>query len=441
MLSLVAAVRCLTAASDPVSYPGHSNVKGGTASWTSAVININSAMKILFPYMSRWRTANRSRYHQLLTHLCRRGHEVMILTAPPMALSDISSRDIEESRELPVGMEVSELFAPLMLRRFWEQDIPRTKLLKKGLISISSIPQLQRIIRAEKIDLLFLYNLPQILLMEVADCRVHFDLADDLVAMMEGEDRLLFRAGGRHAASAVQRRLVRKADTITVASGVLAAQIDRPLLLLPNGADITELDMIANVETAADGVAQGRSTPLIGFVGALEYWVNLELIVEVAARLPACEFQIVGGGRRLDELRYLVSTRGLRNVRLTGPKAYHEAMREVARMDVCLLPFEHGAVSDGSCPLKLFEYAALRRPVVSTTTTEVRRIGSEWVWFADTAEQFAAAINRALSDHGEVARRVGLGRQLVEKAYNWPLLAARFEDYLTGALAAGSVIV
>lgn len=393
-------------------------------------------MKILFPYMSRWRTANRSRYHQLLTHLCRRGHEVMILTAPPMALSDISSRDIEEVRELPMGMELSELFAPTLLRRFWEQDIPRTKLLKKGLISISSIPQLQRIIRTEKIDLLFLYNLPQLLLMEVADCHVHFDLADDLVAMMEGEDRLIFRGGGRHAASAVQRRLVRKADTVTVASGVLAAQIDRPLLLLPNGADIAELDQIAATGSEGDSDAPGRSIPLVGFVGALEYWVDLDLIVEVAARLPACEFLIVGGGRRLDELRSLVGRRGLSNVRLTGPKAYREAMREVAGMDVCLLPFEHGAVADGSCPLKLFEYAALRRPVVSTSTTEVRRIGSEWVWFADTAEQFAAAITSALSDRGEVARRVGLGRKLVENTYNWPLLTARFEEYLAGLLTA-----
>lgn len=390
-----------------------------------------SAMKILFPYMSRWRSANRSRYHQLLTHLCLRGHQVLILTAPPMALSDISSRDIDDQRELPRGMQISELFAPSLLRRFWDLDIPRTKLVKKGLISISSIPQLRGIIRREAIDLLFLYNLPQILLMEMAECPVHFDLADDLVAMMEGEDRLLFRCGGRAAAEAVQRRLLTKAGTVTVASSVLAAQIERPVLLLPNGADLHELDQIAVSRDASPIDEPGRSRPLIGFVGALEYWVDLTLLVEVAARLTACDFLIVGGGRRLSELRSMVERRGLGNFRLTGPKAYSEAMREVSRMDLCLLPFERIPVSDGSCPLKLFEYAALRRPVVSTTTTEVRQIGDGWVGFADTPDQFAEAVTSLLSNPREVIRRTELGRKLVEERYNWPRLAASLDACLT----------
>ena len=113
-----------------------------------------------------------------------------------MALADISARDINEDRQLPAGMVISELFAPAPLRAFWQLDIPRAKLLKKGLIAVSSIGQIRRTIQREGVDLLFLYNLPQVLLMELADCPVHFDLADDLVAMMEGEDRQLFRLGG-----------------------------------------------------------------------------------------------------------------------------------------------------------------------------------------------------------------------------------------------------
>lgn len=386
--------------------------------------------------MSRWRTANRSRYHQLLTHLCRRGHQVLILTAPQMALSDISSRDIEDTRPLPAGMVISELFAPRLLRQFWDQDIPRTKLLKKGLLSISSVPQLRRVIKDEKIDLLFLYNLPQLLLLEMADCQVHFDLADDLVAMMEGEDRLVFRYGGGLAASAVQRRLLKRADTVTVASSVLADQIDRQVMLLPNGADLLELDQVASDEWQTRSQERSDRRPLVGFVGALEYWVNLSLIVDVASLLQECDFLIVGGGRRLGELEKLVERKGIRNIRLTGPKAYQQAMREVARMDVCLLPFEQSPVSDGSCPLKLFEYAALRRPVVSTTTTEVRRLGMDWVQFGDTADQFAFEIREALTNSVGSSQRVTRGRALVETTYNWPCLAAQFEAYLSSKIRA-----
>ena len=51
-------------------------------------------MKILFPYLARWHSANRSRYHQLLTRLCHLGHQVYVLTAPPMGINDISATDI-----------------------------------------------------------------------------------------------------------------------------------------------------------------------------------------------------------------------------------------------------------------------------------------------------------------------------------------------------------
>lgn len=389
-------------------------------------------MKILFPYMSRWRSANRSRYHQLMTHLCRLGHQVLILTAPPMALSDISSRDIAEERKLPAGMVISELFAPSLLRQFWQMDIPRTKLIKKGLISISSIPQLRQVIRREGIDLLFLYNLPQILLMEVAGCPVHFDLADDLVAMMEGEDRQLFRYGGRLAAELVQDRMIKKARTVTVASSVLAEQIDRPVLMLPNGAALDELD---GLRTAPSLSSRRTARPVVGFVGALEYWVDLDLLVEVADRCRGCDFLVVGGGRRLEELRAMTVRHGLHNFTLTGPKAYREAMLEVRRMDICLLPFTRSAVSDGSCPLKLFEYAALEKPIISTRTTEVGRIGDGWIFFADQASEFASSIEIILKQPAQTSERVSIGRSLVENHYNWTVLTKAFEAQIDQAIS------
>lgn len=381
-------------------------------------------MNILFPYLARWHSANRSRYHQLLTHLCRRGHRVFVLTAPPMALADISAQDIGRANgDLPAGMMLGELHAPTSLRSFWRCDIPRTKLLKKGLISLSSIAQVRRLIDRQKIDLLFLYNLPQFLLMQMVDCPIHFDLADDLVAMMEAEDWLLSRCGGQRAAAWVQRRMVRQARTVTVASSVLAEQMARPVLMLPNGADLAELDRIDDRRWPRD-----RQRPTVGFVGAFEYWVDVDLILAVAGRLPQCTFLLVGGGRRLHEIQQKVERYGLANVRLTGPQPYRAAMSYVAGMDVCLLPFYHSPVSDGSCPLKLFEYAALRKPVVSTSTVEVVRIGAGWVSFADDPDTFAQAVLRAI----DYPPSVETGRALVEQSYNWPMLAEKLEKYLIG---------
>lgn len=385
-------------------------------------------MRLLFPYLARWRSANRSRYHQLLHNLCRLGHEVFVLKAPPMALSDISARDVSSSRfPEPSGFYLSELHAPALLRAFWQWPLPKTKALKKGALSLSSLSQVDRFIEQAKIDVLLLYNLPQVLLLDRVSCHRHFDLADDLVAMMGREHGLISRLGGEAVARAVSRRMVEGAETVTVASSVLAEDIERDVLLLPNGADPAELDRAdASVWRA------NWHGPTVGFVGAFEYWVDFDLVLDVARRLPQVMFLLVGGGRRWAEVKGRIKRERIDNIYLTGMLPYEDAMNYVAAMDVCLLPFTRDRVSDGSCPLKLFEYAALRRPVVSTRTREVERIGRGWVAFADEAETMAAAIDNFLAS-SRAAREAGeAGRALVEERYNWPRLAAQFAACLTG---------
>lgn len=385
-----------------------------------------TTMKILFPYLARWRSANRSRYHQLLNQLCHQGHQVFVLKAPPMALDDISATDISNTNEeLPAGLTLSELYAPTPLRSLWKTWIPRTKLLKKGLLSLSSMGQVRRFIEKEKIDVLLLYNLPQVSLLNQNECRVHFDLADDLVAMLAGEHNFLARAGAVAAARVAQERLLKQSATVTVASSVLAEQIDREVLMLPNGADLQELDQ-------ADGTAwrAQASGPTVGFVGAFEYWVDFDLVMNLARRMPQINFLLVGGGRRWKVIKQQVEQRGLHNVTLTGAVPYSEAMNYVAGMDICLLPFTHDAVSDGSCPLKLFEYAALRKPIISTCTREVMRIGQGWITFADDVTGFAYAIDGLLGDTKAAAHCGEAGRALVEQVYNWPSLAQQFATLL-----------
>lgn len=383
-------------------------------------------MKILFPYLARWHSANRSRYHQLLTHICEMGHQVYILNAPAMAINDISARDIHGTAyHLPEGMTIGELETPGLLRSFCDIPLRRTKLVKKGLVSVTSISQIRKFVDRQGIDVLMLYNLPQVPLLHLSACRTHFDLADDLVAMMEVEDGITARAGGKYLARIVQDHMISKADTVTVASSVLADQIDRDVLMLPNGASC---DLLGR----ADGSAWRRKGlgPTVGFVGAFEYWVDFDLVLGAARRLPRVNFLLVGTGRRFDYVQRQLQSHGLRNVTLTGALPYNEAMNHAAAMDVCLLPFRRGPVADGSCPLKLFEYAALMKPIVSTSTTEVRRIGDGWISFADRPEDYAAAIENLLADSTEASRVAEIGREKLRRQYDWKRLAGRLESLL-----------
>src|SRR5262249_34850350 len=162
---------------------------------------------------------------------------------------------------------------------------------------------------------------------------------------------------------------------------------------------------------------------------------DFELILESARRLPNIRFLLVGGGRQLKQLRERIADIGLTNIKLTGAMPYQEAMNHMAAMDVCLLPFTRGAGWGGSCPLKLFEYAALRKPVVSTSAREVKRIGAGWVSFADDAPAFAGAIESYIADRPLADAMGSAGRAMVERLYNWTNLAKQFEEFLVGGTA------
>ena len=64
-----------------------------------------------------------------------------------MGINDISANDIVNGDEtLPRDLTVAELYTPESLRPFWRAPIRRTKLLKKGLVSLTSIGQIRRLI-------------------------------------------------------------------------------------------------------------------------------------------------------------------------------------------------------------------------------------------------------------------------------------------------------
>ena len=399
-------------------------------------------MRILFPYLARWRSANRSRYHQLLEHLSRLGHQVFVLKAPPLALGDISSEDVSSTSEPgavavsntePRGLSVAELEVSAPLRSFLEMPVSGTKGLKKGLLTLGSADHVKRFAAKQKIDVLLLYNLTQVRLLDAVDCLRHFDLADDLVEMLRFEHPIIYSAGGGRIARAVKDRLLRDSDTLTVASSVLEEGVARRAELMPNGADLEHLDC-ANPE---EWLSQKRG-PTVGFVGAFEYWVDFELVLGMAERMRTVTFLLVGGGRRFEEVRRLSAERRLSNVVLTGALPYERAMNFVAGMDVCLLPFTRDAVSDAACPLKLFEYAALRKPIISTRTEEVRRIGDGWIAFGDDVQESAAIGDEFLANPRKAEDAGQMGRAIVESTYNWPMIAARFADQLQKQIGASA---
>lgn len=108
-----------------------------------------------------------------------------------------------------------------------------------------------------------------------------------------------------------------------------------------------------------------RAVPRILYAGNLGEGQGLERVLPEAARKLAAraEFRIIGGGGRRDALARGVE--GLDNVTLVDPMPRAALLEEYAAADMLLIHLNDYPAFRKVLPSKLFEYAALERPILA----------------------------------------------------------------------------
>lgn len=169
---------------------------------------------------------------------------------------------------------------------------------------------------------------------------------------------------------------------------------ERRVALVTNGVDVrrfhVQRDMSALKGRLRRICAAGR--PIVGYYGALASWVDYELIEQLARDRPQYEFVLIGPDYDGSSDRLL--RQNIANLAIMPPVSYDDLPRYAAWFDVCFIPFRLNEITHSTSPLKLFEYMALGRPIVSTPIQEARYY--ETVMLGETEDAFADMIDRAL---------------------------------------------
>ena len=82
------------------------------------------------------------------------------------------------------------------------------------------------------------------------------------------------------------------------------------------------------------------------------------------------------------------------NIFIIPPVKYKDLPRFAYFFDVCMIPFQVNDVTKSTSPIKLFEYMAMRKPIVTTNLPECRKYKS--VMIADSTKSFISLIDKAL---------------------------------------------
>ncbi|MCK4413062.1 MAG: glycosyltransferase [Candidatus Eisenbacteria sp.] len=168
--------------------------------------------------------------------------------------------------------------------------------------------------------------------------------------------------------------------------------------------------------------------PWIGFMGAIFVYLDFDLLLATARAFPDASLVMVGpvqdpqGARRLSRAP---------NVHFLGRKPQNQVPDYVGAFDVCLCPFKAGAVRRAVNPLKIYEYLALGRPVVSTPLESLATEPvAQWIRFAEEPSAFVAAVRETLEGDGPERRAA---RRQAVRPYAWEVLSARVAEILAAA--------
>ncbi|MGX9520018.1 glycosyltransferase family 1 protein [Vibrio mediterranei] len=155
-----------------------------------------------------------------------------------------------------------------------------------------------------------------------------------------------------------ERHLVQEADMVITASEKLLRKFpERKTRLLTHGVDCQRFSQPA--KRANDLPNRGR--PIAGFYGSLSNWLDYDLLNQVISAMPHWDFVFIGQ-LELEQFPIVQAD----NVFYLGPKPHAQLACYSQHWNVSLLPFVLNAQISACNPLKLKEYLAARRPVITT---------------------------------------------------------------------------
>ncbi|MFG1931582.1 glycosyltransferase family 4 protein [Mycobacterium sp. NPDC048908] len=146
----------------------------------------------------------------------------------------------------------------------------------------------------------------------------------------------------------------------------------------------------------------------------------------------------MGSGDEFDSLVALAAELGISDiVEFTGWVEDEFIQRCLSSSDVCLAPDPLSPLNNASTMIKVVEYMALGKPIVSFDLAETRVSAAEAADYvpANDEYKFAQTIDALLKDPGRRRRMGDFGRRRVEEELSWDVSRQKLVDFYRQLLA------
>jgi glycosyltransferase involved in cell wall biosynthesis len=252
---------------------------------------------------------------------------------------------------------------------------------------------------------------------------VVYQCVEEAAEFVEG-DRL------KNYVRTMDRKMCEFADTVIVPNPhILDARrsVCRDIHMLPWAADVELFNQAMDPDVVVPDEIDKIKKPIVGIYANIDVRrFSVDFLVNLARRRPKWSFVLIG--RILPDF----DPKKLRcepNIHLIGQQPLADLPRFVKAFDVCMIPYEVNAFTRSITPIKLAEYLATGRPVV-TTDLPAAHLYEDVVHIAGNLDEFECHIATAMNDTPELREQ----RLAAAKQQDWHQYMRRVTDIVAGVL-------
>jgi glycosyltransferase involved in cell wall biosynthesis len=205
------------------------------------------------------------------------------------------------------------------------------------------------------------------------------------------------------AVRAMDDELTRRADLVFVASETLLeskSRLNPETRVAPHGVDFAHFARAQDPDLPVPDDIVGLPRPIVGFFGLIERWIDLGLVAHLAEQRPSWTFLMIG--------RVAVPESELPrrpNLVFLGRRPYESLPAYGKAFSAAIIPYHLTPQVLHANPIKLREYLAMGKPIVSVSTPEIDKFAAH-VRIAKSSEEMLA--------HLDAVVPVGLSRDELE---------------------------
>jgi glycosyltransferase involved in cell wall biosynthesis len=201
-----------------------------------------------------------------------------------------------------------------------------------------------------------------------------------------------------------ERKMLSRADLVIVVSDKLyetKSAYNKHTYKVPNGVDYESYDRALFSEEPQPADIAQVPRPIVGYSGLISGRMDLGLLEFAAIKHPEWSLVLIGAINDRKCNSWIDRLRQLKNIHFLGLKGIKQVPHYIKAFDVCLLPYLINEETENLSALKLYDYMAAGKPIVSTDFPAAREF-LRVVYIADSKEAFTRSIEEALleTDNG-----------------------------------------